>query len=122
MKLLKYKGYIGEIQISIEDDVLYGKLLYISALVSYEGRSIEEIKHSFEEAVDDYLETCQANGCEPEIPCKGSFNIRVGHELHLAAMIKAKEQDMSLNEFVTKSISYRLEPVTQEPSQFLSRD
>ncbi len=44
MKLLKHKGYIGDIQVSVEDSVLYGKLLYISALVSYEGRSVDEIK------------------------------------------------------------------------------
>jgi len=108
MKLLKYKGYIGDIQVSIEDDVLHGKLLYMSALVTYEGHSVAEVKAAFEEAVDDYLETCDAKGYRPEVPCKGSFNIRIGHDLHLAAMIKAKEMDVSLNEFVTKSISNQL--------------
>jgi len=108
MKLLKYKGYIGDIQVSIEDDVLHGKLLYISALVTYEGHSVDEVKASFKEAVDDYLDTCKEKGYQPEVPCKGSFNIRIGHDLHLAAMVKAKEMEISLNEFVTESISNRL--------------
>jgi len=108
MKLLKHKGYIGDIQVSIEDDVLHGKLLYVSALVTYEGHSVDEVKASFEEAVDDYLDTCEEKGYQPEVPCKGSFNIRIGHDLHLAAMIKAKEMEISLNEFVTESISNQL--------------
>ena len=108
MKLLKYKGYIGDIQVSIEDDVLHGKLLYISALVTYEGQSVDDVKASFEEAIDDYLKTCEEKGYQPEVPCKGSFNIRIGHDLHLAAMVKAKEMEMSLNEFVTEPISNRL--------------
>lgn len=108
MKLLNHKGYIGDIQVSIEDDVLHGKLLYVSALVTYEGHSVDEIKASFEEAVDDYLDTCEEKGYQPEVPCKGSFNIRIGHDLHLAAMVKAKEMEISLNEFVTKSISNQL--------------
>jgi len=108
MKLLKYKGYIGDIQVSIEDDILHGKLLYLSALVTYEGRTVDEVKIAFEEAVDDYLETCKQKLYQPETPCKGSFNIRIGHDLHLAAMVKAKEMEMSLNEFVTKSISNQL--------------
>ncbi len=108
MKLLKYKGYIGDIKVSIEDDILHGKLLYISALVTYEGQSVDDVKASFEEAVDDYLKTCEEKDYQPEVPCKGSFNIRIGHDLHLAAMVKAKEMEISLNEFVTESISNRL--------------
>ena len=104
MKLLKHKGYIGDIQVSVEDDVLHGKLQYISALITYEGNSVDEVKQSFEEAVDDYLETCKVKGYKPEIPCKGSFNIRIGHELHLAAMVKAKEMGISLNEFVKEAL------------------
>ena len=108
MKLLKYKGYIGDIQVSIEDDILHGKLLYISALVTYEGQSVDEIRTAFEEAVNDYLETCEQKGYQAEVPCKGSFNVRIGHDLHLAAMVKAKEKGVSLNEFVTESISSKV--------------
>ena len=105
MNLLKYKGYIGDIQASVEDDVLYGKLQYISALVTYEGKTVEELYTAFKEAVDDYLQTCKDQGYEPEKPCKGSFNIRIGHELHLAAMLKAKQAGISLNDLVKQSIS-----------------
>jgi predicted HicB family RNase H-like nuclease len=105
MKLMQYNGYYGSADASLKDGTLYGKLEFISALVSYEGATVQELKQAFEDAVDDYLTTCKAKGYEPEIPCKGSFNIRIGHEIHLAAAVKARELGISLNDFVRNTIS-----------------
>lgn len=111
MKMLEYKGYYGSIDASVEDSVLFGKLEFISALVNYEGETLRELKAAFEAAVDDYLDTCKTKGYEPEIPCKGSFNVRVGHDLHLAAAVKAKEMGISLNDFVRNALSNAAQPV-----------
>jgi len=35
---LKHQGYIGSIEASLEDNCLFGKILFIKALVSYEGK------------------------------------------------------------------------------------
>ncbi|WP_287603404.1 type II toxin-antitoxin system HicB family antitoxin [Thiothrix sp.] len=52
----------------------------------------------------------KAKGYEPEVPCKGSFNVRVGHELHLAAAVKAKELGVSLNDFVRNALNNAAQP------------
>ncbi len=39
MKNLEYKGYTGNIEYSKEDDLLYGKVLGIRGLISYEGKN-----------------------------------------------------------------------------------
>ena len=41
---IKYKGYTGSVEISEEDNCLFGKALFIRSLLSYEGRTLEEIK------------------------------------------------------------------------------
>lgn len=41
---IKYKGYTGSVEISEEDNCLFGKVLFIRSLLSYEGRMLEEIK------------------------------------------------------------------------------
>lgn len=107
--LLQYKGYYGSIEASTEDNCLFGKLLFIRALVSYEGQTVAELQAAFREAVDDYLETCKAQEKEPEIPCKGSFNVRVGHELHLAASLAASRQHITLNDLTRQALSDYLE-------------
>lgn len=110
MKMLEHRGYFGSIEASVEDGILFGKLEFISALVNYEGETVQELKAAFESAVDDYLQTCQIKGYEPEIPCKGSFNVRVGHDLHLAAAVKAKELGVSLNDFVRNALNNAAQP------------
>lgn len=101
---LKYRGYIGSIEASPEDDCLYGKLLYIRPLVNYEGNTVAELEAAFKEAVDDYLADCEAQGVTPDRPCKGSFNVRVSHDLHLAAVLTAGREHTSLNDLVRKAL------------------
>lgn len=103
-KMLEYKGYYGSIEASPEDGCLYGKLEFINALVNYEAETVPALETAFREAVDDYLADCAALGHEPEIPCKGSFNVRIGHEAHLRAAVAARERGMSLNDFTKQAI------------------
>jgi len=102
---LKHNGYIGSIEASLEDNCLFGKILFIKALVSYEGKTVAELDAAFREAVDDYLTSCQALGQTPEKPCKGSFNVRVGHDLHLAAALEATRKKVTLNDLTRQALN-----------------
>lgn len=55
-KILNYKSYRGTVEYSEKDKVFYGEVLGIKGLISYEGRTIEELKQDFQGAVDDYLD------------------------------------------------------------------
>jgi predicted HicB family RNase H-like nuclease len=107
--LLQHRGYYGSIEASTEDNCLFGKLLFIRALVNYEGETVAELQAAFREAVNDYLATCQEQGQEPEVPCKGSFNVRIGHDLHLAASVAANRHRMSLNDLTRQALSEYLQ-------------
>jgi predicted HicB family RNase H-like nuclease len=104
MNSFKYKGFIGSIRPSVEDDCLYGKIEFINDLITYEAETVPELKKAFETAVDDYLETCKSLGKKPEKPFKGSFNVRLGTELQREAALFAHENSMNLNELVTESV------------------
>jgi predicted HicB family RNase H-like nuclease len=54
--VLRYKDYISTIHFSVEDDVYHGKIIGINDLVSFEGKTVEELKQAFEKAIEDYLE------------------------------------------------------------------
>lgn len=103
--LLQHRGYHGSIEASPEDNCLFGKVQFIRALVSYEGDTVAQLGAAFREAVDDYLETCANLRQDPEIPCKGSFNVRVGHDLHLAASVVANRQSISLNDLTRRALT-----------------
>ena len=113
MKHLEYKGYTGSIEFSREDDLLYGNVLGIRGLISYEGKTGKVLEIDFKEAIDIYLTDCKNEGVIPEKPFKGSFNVRVPPKLHQKAALLAMENKMSLNSFITESIRERINKVTE---------
>ena len=102
---MEYKGYVGSIEFSPEDELFFGKVLGIRALVSYEGTDAKELIGDFHNAVDDYLAMCEEEGIQPEKAYKGGFNVRISPELHKQAVIAAISKHMSLNSFVESAIS-----------------
>lgn len=102
--VLTYKGYIGSVHYNAEDDVFHGRIEGIRDLISFEGRSVEELKKAFHEAADDYLEFCSQVNKKPEKPYRGSFNVRIDPEIHRQIAIKAAISGISLNQFVQKAL------------------
>jgi len=106
---MDYKGYHASVNYSETDNVLFGSILGINDLVTFEAESISELKVAFEEAVDDYLATCAQLGKEPEKEFKGLFNVRIAPALHKKAALKASLQKVKLNKFVEKAIERAVE-------------
>lgn len=107
-KTFSYKGYCGSIEFSVEDDCLFGQILFVRDLVTYEAEQIRGLKKAFEESVDYYLEKCERDGLTPDKPFSGSFNVRLTPELHRAAAVEAARMGTSLNDLVKECIESRL--------------
>ena len=109
MKTMRYKGFYGSVDASMEDACLYGKLEFIDDLVNYEGLTVQELVTAFREAVDDYLDTCHELGKEPQKSCLGSFNVQVGPQLHWFAVVAARQKNIDFNEFVKIAMEHELD-------------
>lgn len=101
----EYKGYLGSAEMDTTSLSLVGKLLFIRDVIAYSASTPEGLRAAFEEAVDDYLATCAELGDKPDVPCKGSFNVRVGPPLHREAALKARAKGVGLNEFVCQAVA-----------------
>jgi predicted HicB family RNase H-like nuclease len=99
---MEYKGYIGKVEIDDEVGILYGEVINVRDVITFEGTSVEEVQQAFHESVDDYLEFCAKRGESPEKPFSGKFVLRLPAELHRKAYIQAKLKDKSLNSWVTE--------------------
>lgn len=106
--LIEYKGYVGSVEFSQEDELFFGKVQGIRALISYEGTNAAELMEDFHAAVDDYLELCQEERKKPEKAYKGSFNIRISPELHKKIAVYAMEHNITLNSFIEQSVEKQL--------------
>ena len=85
----KYKGFYGSMEVSLEDECLFGEVLFVQSKIIFVGESVPELKKAFEEAVDSYLEHCAEQDIEPEKPLSGTFNVRISPEMHKQLSIKA---------------------------------
>ena len=101
---IEYKGYLGSVEFSEEDGLFYGKVMGIRSLISYEGETAKELLEDFHGAVDDYMETCVAEGRQPEVAYKGSFNVRISPELHKRLVVYATAHQMSLNSYIEETL------------------
>ena len=54
-QFVEYKGYVGTIEYSPEDNIYYGHLLNIEDSISYDGSSVEELYIDYQGAVDFYI-------------------------------------------------------------------
>jgi len=102
--MMSYKGYLGSVHFDDDALIFYGKVEFIRALVSYEATTAKSLRRSFEGAVNDYLETCKFQDVDPEVPFKGSLNIRLGPELHRKIAVAAASHDMSVNKFIKDTL------------------
>ena len=106
---MEYKGYIGSVEFSEDDGVFFGKVQGIRSLISYEGTNASELVSDFHGAVDDYLALCKEDGTSPEIPYKGSLNVRFrNREIHRQAAIYAIQHEQSLNSFIEEAVLDKL--------------
>jgi len=133
---MEYKGYIGKISYSTEDEVFFGTIHGINDLITFEGDSVSELKKAFHESVDEYLEMCERLQKSPEKAYKGQFNVRIDPDLHKAIALKATLLNISINQYVEialakcisgeydklLSISDRLEKFTDEISVKLYKE
>ena len=107
-KLLKYKDYSGSVDFDLESGILHGKILFINDTITYEASTLPELQAEFESAVEDYLETCATIGKEPQKAYSGTFNVRIGPELHREAVIYSMNNNLKLNEFCREAITEKI--------------
>ena len=109
MNTMTYQGYTAYVRYSEADNCFVGDIIGIHDVVSFEGESVTELRTAFEQAVDDYLQTCKALAREPNRPYSGQFRLRIPATLHAQAVVCAKSQDKSLNAWITDAIKQRVQ-------------
>ena len=106
MGTMNYKGYTGSVDYSEEDNCLYGKVLGMSKdNITYEGKDVNELRKDFEDAVDDYIESCKAGGTEPRKPYSGNLNVRLTPEIHGRIAMLAQQAGTTINGYIRQTLA-----------------
>lgn len=110
MNTMTYRGYAARIEYSNEDGCFVGHIAGIHDVVGFHGESVAELRAAFEEAVEDYLETCAKLGRAPQKPFSGKVMLRMPPEIHAAIAVAAELKGKSINQWALDLFTQAVRP------------
>lgn len=111
MSIMRYKGYIAQIEYSEEDEEFFGNIVNISQdRICFGGQTVKQLKKHMEEAIDGHIKNCKFLNIEPEKPYSGRITFRTTPEEH-ALLVEAamRTGNRSLNEWMSKVLIHEAE-------------
>jgi predicted HicB family RNase H-like nuclease len=106
--MLEYKGYSGVLEVDDEVGVLFGRVIGLRDVITFEGDTVPEAVQAFHDSVDDYLTLCAKRGEKPEKPFSGKFLVRIKQDLHRALANMAELRGMSMNALVEEALNEKV--------------
>ena len=104
MTVMHQQGYEALVEYDEEAELFHGEVLNLRDVITFQGRSVEELKQALAASIADYLAFCAERGEEPEKPFSGQFVVRVDPGLHRAAASAARRAGLSLNKWVARTL------------------
>lgn len=107
--MLNYKGFIGHVAFDDENELFVGEVINTKDVITFQSDNAHDLKQSFIDSIEDYIEFCHERNESPEKPFSGKFNLRISPELHREAYVAAKNSDMSLNAWVCDIVKHAVQ-------------
>ena len=101
---MKYKGYFGDITYDDEAKIFHGEVIGLKDIITFQGKSIDELKKAFQDSINDYLVWCDERGEQPEKTYSGKLHIRMNPALHAHLAIEATRLGLSLNDLINQKL------------------
>jgi predicted HicB family RNase H-like nuclease len=108
MNMLRHKDYLAGIELDPEAGIFHGEVINARAVLTFEGRSIDELTSAFADTIADYEDWCRERGKDPERPYSGSLTLRMPPELHRRVAEAAARAGQSLNGFIKDALERAL--------------
>jgi predicted HicB family RNase H-like nuclease len=102
--MMTYKGYTCAVQFDDEAEIFHGEVSGLRDVVTFQGKTVDELKSSFQESIDDYLEFCESRNEDPDKPFSGKFLLRIDPLLHRKLAELSLKSGQSLNNYITEQL------------------
>jgi len=104
MTTMTHDGYVATIDLDEDAGLFHGEVINARDVLTFQGRTIDELKTAFADTSADYVDWCRERGKEPERPYSGNFTVRISPELHRRVATAAARSGKSVNTFVAESL------------------
>ena len=104
MTTMTHDGYMATVELDDEAGLFHGEVINTRDVLTFQGRTLDELRAAFAETIADYLAWCHERGKEPERPYSGHFTVRLTPELHRRIAGAAARKKQSINMFVAETL------------------
>ena len=104
--MMEYKGYLANVRFDEQANLFHGEVMNIRDVVTFQGKTVDQLRRAFRDSVEDYLAFCAARGEAAEKPFSGKFVVRISPELHRKIVIAAATEGKSLNRWIATRLSH----------------
>jgi len=104
--MMEYKGYLAHTEFDDEADIFHGEVVNVRDVITFQGKSVDELRHAFQDSVEDYLAFCAERREEPERPFSGRFTIRLSPEQHRQVILAAEKTGKGVDAWVVEALAW----------------
>ncbi len=103
--MMKYKGYTGQVVYDDEARIFHGDVIGIKAVITFQGKTVDEIEKAFQDSIDTYIDWCKSRNIQPEKPFSGDLHIKLSQKAHEQLAQEAFERNMNLDSFIVQKLT-----------------
>ena len=102
--VIEINGEKAVIAFDPEIQMLRGEFVGLNGGADFYAESVHDLIEEGRKSLAVYLEMCREKGIEPRRKFSGKFNVRLDPKLHEAAVLAARAEQKSLNEWISDVI------------------
>lgn len=102
--MMQYHGYLARVEYDDESKIFHGEVINTRDVITFQGKSVEELRKSFEDSVKDYLAFCRERGEEPDKPFSGHFTVRLSPDQHKKVIMAAEKAGKNLDSWIAEKL------------------
>jgi predicted HicB family RNase H-like nuclease len=104
MTTMTHEGYVALVELDEEAGLFHGEVINTRDVLTFQGRTLDELKTAFADTIADYVEWCEERGKQPERPYSGHFTLRLPPDLHRRIAAAAAREHKSVNAFIAAAL------------------
>lgn len=102
--IIEIEGQKAVVSLDPEIGLLRGEFLGLNGGADFYADSIDALRQEGANSLKVFLEMCAEKGISPYRQFSGKFNVRLDPKLHEAAVLAARAEQKSLNEWISDVI------------------
>ncbi|RIK79835.1 toxin-antitoxin system HicB family antitoxin [candidate division KSB1 bacterium] len=102
--MMRYHGYLARVEYDDEAKIFHGEVINTRDVITFQGKSVEELRKAFGDSVEDYLAFCRERGEEPDKPFSGRFTVSLSPDQHKRVIMAAEKAGKNLDSWIADTL------------------